>query len=431
MPLLSIVIPVYNVENYIDECLESILNQTFYDWEVWLVDNASTDKSGEICNDYAGRYTNIKVIHLEVNLLPAGARNVGLQAAKGEYVHFCDSDDHYIEGSFSRIATLLKSNSPTVLMGKFICEPEKGAYVTTDVQLDWEVFKRSDANGIAEYFLRLPNLLCTPWRMIVKREFLISNNLTFPEGYHSEDEEWVPKVICSAESFDLLTEPFYCYRPRAQGSITSVKTYHNSKSHLVVALNLLRFSEQNQYEDSRKDLIYSRVRFLIGLFSTRCDTLNREQILELADIMEQSLKSLPINSDLLQRNGLWDFINHYGAYVGISLYRIFVIENTIQLVHGQESKDIYIFPTGYNGEATARILRNAGYSVKGFLDNSDTKNGHIIEGLPVCLPNSMKDKKIEDIFVVVSIQQERTGTILMNQLRDIGLNDNQFTRRIY
>ena len=173
MPLLSIIIPVYNVELYLEQCLESILHQDFHDYEVILVDNGSTDSSGEICDRYASNLDFIQVIHLKTNLLPAGARNVGLTVAQGEYVHFCDSDDYYVEGSFSLVAGILLNDSPSVLIGQFISVPEKGAFVANDVQMDPEVFKQRSASGIAEYLRGQPNLLCTPWRLIVKRPLLI------------------------------------------------------------------------------------------------------------------------------------------------------------------------------------------------------------------------------------------------------------------
>lgn len=434
MPLLSIIIPVFNVENYLDECLQSILNQDFTDYEIILVDNGSTDTSGKICDVYASKHDNIKVIHLEVNSLPAGARNVGLSAAVGEYVHFCDSDDYYVTGSFSRMAHLLRDRSPSVLMGQFICVPEKGAFVCSDVQLDPEVFAHSNASVIAEYLLSLPNLLCTPWRFIVKREFLISHNLTFPEGYHSEDEEWFPKVVCSADKFALLTEPFYYYRPRAVGSVTSVKTFLISKSHLAVAINLLRFLHEKQYTDARRDLIHARVNLLLSLFATRCDTFTTEQLHELAAVIESNMDLIPLISDKSCHGDVFAFCRQYGPYMGLCLYRTYVMESTLALVYGKEDKDIYIFPTGYNGEGTARILQNAGYNVKGFLDNSELKEGCTINGLPVSLPDILRNippDRRNNIFVMVTTQRKHVAQAIKDQLRELGLDDSQFVSRIY
>ncbi|WP_018887614.1 glycosyltransferase family 2 protein [Paenibacillus massiliensis] len=433
MPLLSIIIPVYNVEHYLEDCLKSILSQLFQDYEVILVNNASTDSSGSICSKYAEQYSCIRTVHLERNVLPAGARNVGLEISQGDYVHFCDSDDYYTEGSLQLLADLLNQRGPSVVMGQFLCVPEKGAYVTSDVDLNSEIIEKGNSSNISEYLLSLPQLLCTPWRLVVKRDVLITNDIKFPEGIHSEDEEWFPKVICCSDTFAHLPVPFYCYRPRAVGSITSSKSFINSKSHLVVALNLIRFLLNKKYTDRRKKLIESRITFLLGLFSTRCDTFTRSEIAELAVILREELEPLTDVEESLY-SSLFKLVSLFGATMGLQLYKTLVEEVTIGLVSTHEGKDIYVFPTGYNGEATARILKKQGYSVKGFLDNSVSKAGSELNELPVMLPSVLQEipaSNLENTFVIISTQQEKISSALMNQLRELGLKDSQFAKRIY
>ena len=434
MPLLSIIIPFYNVENYIGRCLESIVGQGFSDLEVILVNDASTDRSGQICESYAYKYPNFKVIHLESNKLPAHARNVGLIAAEGEYVHFCDSDDHYMDQIFSKIAAVLKQSAPSVLVGQFHCEPEQGAFFANDIPMDSNVISRADANEMAGYLLELPNLLCTPWRFVVRRDLLLTNNIFFPEGYHAEDEEWVPKVICNAHSFAHLPEPFYCYRPRAMESLTSAKTYLHTKSHLYVSLNLLRFLREKNYQDKRRDLILSRVNFLMGLFSSRCDTLDRNQLQELAGLLEDQADLFPMLKNTAKGQELVRFIEQYGTFMGLCLYRTYVIENTLQLAYGKEEKSIYVFPTGYHGEGSARILQQAGYKVEGFLDNSSHKKGCSIGGIIVYSPAILKDMDrvaLENIFVMISHASERVSQSIKSQLLSYGLHDSQIALRSY
>lgn len=434
MPLLSIIIPVYNLENYLEDCLNSIINQNFYDYEVILVDDVSTDESGNICNRYAEKYFDFKVIHLKTKGLPAGARNIGIQNASGKYVHFCDGDDYYLNNSFDLIRDNLIKNKPDVLIGQFICKPEKGAFYCEDVLLKRNIFIENNTEKILQYFLSLNNLTYTPWRFILNREFIIKNNLYFLEGYHVEDEEWFPKVICTANNFSLLAKPFYCYRPRLNGSITSQKTYLHTKAHIVISLRLLNFLYNKRYEYIKKHYIMLRVKFLIGLFSTRCDTLHKNQIKELAQIIDKNIKYFNLLKEISQRGDLFDFVNRYGSCVGLSLYRTYIIEKTIEKIYGNEDKKIYIFPTGYNGEGTARILKNAGYKVEGFLDNSNTKNGCIIDDLEVNLPSILKnidDEKLSNIFIVISTQKRQVVEILRNQLKSLNIKENQFAIRIY
>jgi len=434
MPLLSIIIPVYNVEDYLEECLDSILSQDFYDYEVILVDDVSTDGSGDICNKYVEKHSNFKVIHLNSKGLPSGARNIGLQNASGEYVHFCDSDDYYLNNGFVFDIKSIKDKSPDLLIGDFICRPEKGAFYCDSLKLKDNYYKIKDKYTLLQYFLSLANV---PWSVcvfIVKREFLIRNSIFFLENCYFEDAEWFTKILCLNESFLLLKEPFYCYRPRANGSITAIKTFLYSKSHLLLTLSLLRLLNKKKYRNIERNFVISRVKLLLGLFSTRCDTLNKNEIRELVKIIDENIEYFNLLRETSKKGDLFDFVNNYGSYLGLCLYRNYVIEKTLEKVYGKEDKDIYIFPTGYNGEGTARILKKAGYRVKGFLDNSDTKNGCIIDSIEVSLPaiiKNLNNEQLNNIFIIISTQKKQVVQILKNQLREFNIKDEQMVVRIY
>ena len=112
---ISIIIPVYNVENYLRQCIESILEQEYEEKEIILVDDGSTDNSGSICDEYADKYENVLVIHKENGGL-SDARNVGLAKAAGEYVLFVDSDDFVEENSLSPIVEIVNANPVDVVL---------------------------------------------------------------------------------------------------------------------------------------------------------------------------------------------------------------------------------------------------------------------------------------------------------------------------
>lgn len=435
MPLLSIIIPVYNVENYLRECLDSILSQDINDYEVILVNNASTDNSLDICKLYQSMYSNFKIINLDKNVLPAGARNIGLQNATGEYVHFCDSDDYYTKNSFVNIIKAINKNKADVFIGKFVSKPEKGAFCFNDINYNTEVFRKGEIDLILKYLLEVDDFICTVWRFVVNREFLLKNKLYFLEGFNCEDAEWVPKIICLANKIFLIEKPIYCYRPRVSGSITATKTYINSsKSHLIVALSLLKFIKENKFNGIRKDYVIENVEFLLSLFGTRCDTLEIDEIKELSQIIENNMNYIGLLKNRDTESSLFDFVEKYGAYEGLCLYKNYVIERTIQLARGKEDCEIYVFPTGYNGEGTARILNKAGYNVIGFLDNSENKNKWIIDGLEVNFPsilNSFEKVRLETILFIISTQNKEIVEILKQQIKKFGVDDRQIAIRIY
>src|SRR5690349_12045451 len=115
MPLLSIVLPVYRVQAYLRECLDSILEQSFTDFEVIAVDDCSPDHSGAILDEYAARDSRVRVVHLERNVGLGEARNAGLGHTHGEYVWFVDSDDWIAPGALAAVADRLRTAEPDVL----------------------------------------------------------------------------------------------------------------------------------------------------------------------------------------------------------------------------------------------------------------------------------------------------------------------------
>ena len=126
-PLVSIIVPVYNVEEYLEECVNSIISQTYTNIEIILVDDGSTDNSGELCDKYSLRDNRIEVIH-KVNGGISDARNVGAKSAKGKYIYFIDSDDYIVSEAIDELVSVaLRDNSDIVFFdAKCFEEGEKG-----------------------------------------------------------------------------------------------------------------------------------------------------------------------------------------------------------------------------------------------------------------------------------------------------------------
>ena len=112
--VFSIIIPIYNAERHLKSCLDSIVNQNYLNYEVLLIDDGSTDKSGEICDDYVSRFKKFKVIHKE-NKGVSNARNKGIELSQGEYLLFVDSDDFLSETYLSSIYSVIEKSNPSVV----------------------------------------------------------------------------------------------------------------------------------------------------------------------------------------------------------------------------------------------------------------------------------------------------------------------------
>jgi len=296
MPTISVIIPVYRVEKYLQECIDSVLQQEFDDIEVILVDDGSPDRCGEICDEYAKRDYRVVVIHQENSGLSC-ARNAGIAKATGRYLMFLDSDDYIAEECLTEISAIIKEKNVDVIIGRYILVPEEGAEYQSKLEATFDV---SRINGMSSdesinYILRLgPSFFYMAWRFIVKRELVIYQDLYFYEGIYHEDEEWTPRLLCCANSFWLYEQPFYHYRIRAFGSITSKFEIKHYTDRLIIVDSLTRFLQFIRTSTKEK-LICSRIAILLStvmFYSYTLDQKSRRKIRNVINANPKTLSSL-------------------------------------------------------------------------------------------------------------------------------------------
>lgn len=223
MTRFSVIVPIYNVEKYLSECVDSILSQTFADFEIILVDDGSPDKSGEICDEYALKNSKIKVIHKDNGGL-SDARNAGINAAEGEYLIFIDSDDFYDDNEFlEKLDKIIAENHADVAvysMKHFYNNDSN--YVSSRV-----IFTDPKWNSLDSYEQTITELLKENKFVIsacsnaVKREIILERQLFFKKDIVSEDIEWAMRLYSKEMNLAFLKEQPYIYRAGREGSITS------------------------------------------------------------------------------------------------------------------------------------------------------------------------------------------------------------------
>ncbi|MEW2318667.1 bifunctional glycosyltransferase/CDP-glycerol:glycerophosphate glycerophosphotransferase [Streptomyces bauhiniae] len=215
MPKLSLVVPAYKVQAYLAECLDSILEQDFPDFEVIAVDDCSPDASGAILDEYAERDPRIHVIHLTENVGLGRARNAGMEKATGEYLLFLDSDDTLTEGALRAIAGRLEAaGDPEILVYDYarsywdgrILPNQRAALLRPDGPESFPLSERPE----------LLDLLQIVWNKAYRRDFVLRMGLSFPPGYY-EDAPWTFCSMISAEHIALLDRVCVMYRQRREG----------------------------------------------------------------------------------------------------------------------------------------------------------------------------------------------------------------------
>lgn len=280
---LSIVVPIYKVEPYLCKCVDSLLEQDLSkkDYEIILVDDGSPDRCGDICDEYASKYGNIRVVHRENGGLSA-ARNSGIEVAQGKYIQFVDSDD-YLEPNVLKTLVekmdadnldILRFNYQNVNENYEVFEPNKVSKPFVD-------YRDEVCDGLTFLNERM-GFACYAWQFMLTRDLLSDRRFYFKEGIHFEDMEWTPRILLQARRVTSVSLMVYDYYVRV-GSITKSTDKAKKQKSLHDRMDLLDAMQQQEkeLEDNRwfKGMIAQIVVSIIGTIANEF-YLERKSYLE-------------------------------------------------------------------------------------------------------------------------------------------------------
>ena len=231
---VSVVVPMYNAEKYLPVCLESILNQTFTDFELLVVDDCSTDSSYAIAESYLEKFGGrLKIVSLPENT-GSGAvpRNVGLDLSQGKYVYFVDNDDFILDDALETLYNFAETyRADVVYMERGFTAAQK--LVPQDiVESFWNppkfvsdrpTLETNDIGERVEKYLKLAFGM-PPWEKFFRRELLIDNRIALPRMKISDDIIWTFKVVCAAKRFLRVPTPLYVHRTNTQSVMNKKRT---------------------------------------------------------------------------------------------------------------------------------------------------------------------------------------------------------------
>lgn len=238
----SIIIPIYKIEQYLRQCIDSVLAQTYTNFEIILVDDGSPDGCPAICDEYANKDSRIKVIHKPNGGL-SDARNAGLEVAKGEYVMFLDSDDWWDDkDALCKIAVSIKASGADITiigMKKYFSQEHRIGDVRTPKKCDKA---NSTLSHAQEQYMRSNIFVACACDKVVRRTLIEKDNQRFVKHQLSEDIEWCCKLLLKNPQIDVLEEAFYVYRQQVATSISANVGVNNIKSILDV---INRYAQKN------------------------------------------------------------------------------------------------------------------------------------------------------------------------------------------
>ena len=251
MELVSVIVPVYNVEKYLARCIQSVCGQSYQGLEIILVDDGSKDKSGVICDEYAERDGRIKVIHKENGGL-GDARNAGVEKAEGKYLLFVDSDDRIHENLVRNTVETAEKNQADMVIFDYIGEEENGN-LTDRFTFPFSANRVIEVAEEKELIMRS----CSAVNKLIRRELWKESGFQFPKGRYYEDLATIPKVMTKTKKIVYLPEVYYYYLMR-DGSIMHSRNFEKNYEDRTWAVDQLLeyFERENLIETYRNELEY-------------------------------------------------------------------------------------------------------------------------------------------------------------------------------
>lgn len=245
---ISVIVPVYRVEKYLPTCIDSILNQTFTDFELILVDDGSPDRCPEICDEVARRDARVRVIH-QANAGLSAARNAGIEIAHGEWLGFVDSDDYIAPQFYEKLYQTAQRTDADCVMCSVQNVDESGKpidsalmRVADEVKTGREVLRKIGRDDVTPYL--------TAWNKLYRRKLF--NTLRYPAGRQNEDVFVFAELFCQVQRAVCVAEPLYFYRKRIGSIMNSVVTLRNLDE-MWAYVNCFEHLQQDDEESTLKE----------------------------------------------------------------------------------------------------------------------------------------------------------------------------------
>ena len=245
---ISVIVPIYRVEKYLPACIDSILNQTFTDFELILVDDGSPDRCPEICDETAKRDARVRVIH-QANQGLSAARNAGIEAARGAWLSFVDSDDYIAPQFYEKLYQTAQRTDADCVMCSVQNVDESGKpidsalmRVADEVKTGREVLRKIGRDDVTPYL--------TAWNKLYRRKLF--NTLRYPAGRQNEDVFVFAELFCQVQRAVCVAEPLYFYRKRIGSIMNSVVTLRNLDE-MWAYVNCFEYLQQDDEESTLKE----------------------------------------------------------------------------------------------------------------------------------------------------------------------------------
>ena len=292
----SVIVPVYGVEKYLDECVQSILSQTYSDFELILVDDKSPDNCPVMCDAYAAQDARVRVIHKEVNEGLGFARNTGMVEAKGEYIVFVDSDDTIAPNTLEAYSKAIEDGADVIACGLTLCKENKRGKTVRRIELKPQASYTDTPQGKADMFAMLTEcrVFQYAWNKAYKRKFLLSAAIKFEKTKLIEDFLFNIEIFTQAKSICSLDSVYYYYRKPTHETLASRYSPEffdlAKRRYRLEQAFLQEFDTENKHAELfRKDYIKHCISAVIRNKSKSANLTGKEQKQKIFEIVTDPL----------------------------------------------------------------------------------------------------------------------------------------------
>lgn len=322
----SVIVPIYNVEKYLEECVQSVLSQDYEDFEVVLVDDGSLDSCPVMCDSFATHDNRVKVIH-KINGGLSDARNAGINLATGDFICFLDSDDFWDDKcALSKMAKVLSEYNSDVVQyyhKKYIQREDR---IVPWRERNMSRFNGKDTNEILTSAVINGNLAISACSMAVSRKLILDNGLYFKKGIKTEDLEWSIRLFLCNPKWSYIDDMFYVYRLGREGSITSSVDYKHLCDYCDILEDSIRRIESADGNTKEALMSYIMYHMIIACAHTHKVNLSRKQrktiLLRLKSICKGNLRRYSLGKKVTYAKYVYNMFGFYIMSYVVGLYLI-------------------------------------------------------------------------------------------------------------
>ncbi len=417
----SVIIPTYNSEYFIQDCLKSLLSSKFNDYEVIIIDDKSTDNTIKICHEVSEKNPDIsfKILLNKKNLGVSFCRNLGIKNSIGQYIIFVDSDD-IVDGnklqSFKDEIAQNQQNVDILFCNEFRTLRSNNLFTKHYIVNDYAIKNIKNVDDLFHYIVENKIFYSNCWNFIVQRSFLETKKINFTISLkYAEDQEFVSKVFINIKSFLVLKDFFY-FKRTGFSTLTHNLGKEVADNCLEASLNLYRIFEKNKLNKNKQLFLYQRIENIISLLIPQLLSLNEHDLTYLIKKNDSQRKLKKIRQILsifkiCHDNKLLDNPIE-NMYLEIKNY---YISRIINIIEKFSSDNIFLFSYNTLSISVIKCLKNSKYNIRGIIDNDALVYGKKVDKINTySLNNAIK--YYDNLAVLITNQNRDNVDSIRRQL---------------